>query len=59
MNTIKIKLIKSPIGKPEAHRKTVQALGLKKGWKNNRKKVIPPQIRGMIEQVKYMVEVVE
>lgn len=30
MNTIKIKLIKSPIGKPEAHRKTVQALGLKK-----------------------------
>jgi large subunit ribosomal protein L30 len=58
MNTIKIKLIKSPIGKPEAHRKTVQALGLKKVGKIIEKSDTP-QIRGMIEQVKYMVEVVE
>lgn len=58
MNTIKIKLIKSPIGKPEAHRKTVQALGLKKVGKIIEKSDTP-QIRGMIEQVKYMIEVVE
>ncbi|MGN9164887.1 50S ribosomal protein L30 [Tissierellaceae bacterium HCP3S3_D8] len=58
MNTIKIKLIKSPIGKPEAHRKTIEALGLNKIGKVIEKKDTP-QIRGMIEQVKHMVEVVE
>ncbi len=58
MNTIKIKLIKSPIGKPEAHRKTVEALGLRKIGKVIEKKDTP-QIRGMIEQVKHMVEIVE
>lgn len=58
MTMIKIKLIKSPIGKPEAHKKTVQALGLNKIGKVVEKKDTP-QIRGMIEQVRHMVEVVE
>lgn len=58
MAMIKIKLIKSPIGKPETHKKTVQALGLKKIGKVVEKKDTP-QIRGMIEQVGYMIEVVE
>ena len=29
MSTIKIKLVKSPIGKVPKHRKTIKALGLK------------------------------
>lgn len=56
MTTIKIKLVKSPIGKPETHRKTIKALGLRKIGQ-----VVEmndtPQIRGMIHQVDYMVEV--
>ncbi|HEY4543586.1 MAG TPA: 50S ribosomal protein L30 [Tissierellaceae bacterium] len=55
---IKIKLIKSPIGKPEAHKKTVKALGFKKVGSVIEKQDTP-QIRGMIEQVKHMVEIVE
>ncbi len=55
---IKIKLVKSPIGRPDAHKKTVEALGLKKIGhvveKND-----TPQIRGMIHQIDYMVEVID
>lgn len=58
MTMIKIKLVKSPIGRPDAHKKTVEALGLKKIGhvveKND-----TPQIRGMIHQIDYMVEVID
>jgi len=58
MTMIKIKLVKSPIGRPDTHRKTVEALGLRKIGhvveKND-----TPQIRGMIHQVDYMVEVID
>ncbi len=58
METIKIKLTKSPIGKTETHKRTVKALGLKKIGhvveKND-----TPQVRGMIKQVEYMVEIVD
>ncbi|HLR20675.1 MAG TPA: 50S ribosomal protein L30 [Tissierellaceae bacterium] len=57
MSMIKIKLIKSPIGKPGSHKKTIQALGLNKIGKVVEKKDTP-QIRGMIEQVGYMIEIV-
>lgn len=58
MSTIKIKLVKSPIGKIETHKRTVKALGFKKigqvvEQEDN------PQIRGMIKQVSYMLEVQE
>ena len=58
MSTIKIKLVKSPIGKIETHKRTVKALGFKKigqvvEQEDN------PQIRGMIKQVSYMLEVEE
>lgn len=58
MSTLKIKLVKSPIGKIETHKKTVRALGLTKigqvvEQEDN------PQIRGMIKQVSYMLEVQE
>ena len=58
MTMIKIKLIKSPIGKPGTHKKTIKALGLKKIGQVVEKNDTP-QIRGMIHQVSYMVEVID
>ena len=58
MSTIKIKLVKSPIGKVPKHRKTIQALGLRKLHQVVEKNDTP-QIRGMLKQVDYMIEVVE
>ena len=58
MAKIKIKLFKSTIGKPENHKRTIQALGLKKIGQVVEKNDTP-QIRGMIHQVDYMVDVVD
>ncbi|MBC8591569.1 50S ribosomal protein L30 [Wansuia hejianensis] len=58
MTMIKIKLVKSPIGKPENHKKTIEALGLKKIGQVVEKNDTP-QIRGMIHRVNYMVEVID
>jgi len=55
---IQIKLVKSPIGRIEAHRRTIEALGLRKVGQIVEKEDTP-QIRGMIEKVNYMVEVIE
>jgi len=58
MAMIKIKMVKSLIGKPEIHRKTIQALGLRKIGQVVEKNDTP-QIRGMIHQVDYMVDVID
>ena len=58
MAMIKIKLVKSLIGRPETHRRTIQALGLRKIGQVVEKNDTP-QLRGMIHQVDYMVDVVE
>ncbi|MGI5949264.1 50S ribosomal protein L30 [Peptoniphilus sp.] len=58
MSTLKIKLIKSPIGKIPKHRKTIKALGLRKIGQVVEKNDTP-QIRGMIKAVDYMLEVEE
>ena len=58
MTMIKIKLVRSPIGRPEAHRRTIEALGLRKIGQIVEKKDTP-QIRGMIDKVNYMVEVID
>ncbi len=58
MAKIKIKLVRSLIGRPEKHRRTIEALGLRKIGQVVEKEDTP-QIRGMIEQVSYMVEVIE
>jgi large subunit ribosomal protein L30 len=58
MTKIKIKLVKSTIGRPETHKKTIEALGLTKIGQVVEKDDTP-QIRGMIDQVNYMVEVIE
>lgn len=58
MAKIKIKLTKSKIGRTERQRKTVEALGL-----NKIGQVVEQednaQIRGMINKVSHMVEIVE
>ncbi|MCF6463031.1 50S ribosomal protein L30 [Clostridium sp. Cult1] len=58
MAKIKIKLVRSIIGRPEKHRKTIEALGLRKIGQVVEKDDTP-QIRGMIALVDYMVEVIE
>lgn len=58
MAMIKIKLVKSPIGRIEKHRKTIEALGFKK-VNQVLEKNDTPQIRGMINQISYMVEIVD
>lgn len=58
MATFKIKLIKSTIGSLPKHRKTVEALGLKKIGHVVEKKD-NPQMRGMANRVSHLVEIVE
>ncbi|MCB1175605.1 MAG: 50S ribosomal protein L30 [Leptospiraceae bacterium] len=55
---VKIKLIRSPIGRNPRHQATVYALGLRK---MNRERVhsLTPAVAGMIKQVEYMLEVKE
>lgn len=58
MATIKVKLVKSTIGRIEKQQKTVQALGLRKIGQVVEKQDTP-QIRGMINKVNHLVEIVE
>ncbi|MBK6717602.1 MAG: 50S ribosomal protein L30 [Burkholderiales bacterium] len=54
--TVKIKLIKSPIGTRSDHRATVRGLGLRR---MNSESVLEdtPAVRGMINKVSYLVKV--
>jgi large subunit ribosomal protein L30 len=58
MAKLQIKLVKSTIGAIPKHRKTIQALGLRK-----LNQVVEqndnPQMRGMIQQVVHLLEVKE
>lgn len=58
MAKVSIKLTKSLIGTKPNQRKTVEALGLRKIGHTTEKEVTP-QIRGMIDVVKHLVEVKE
>ena len=55
--TVKVTLVKSPIGCKQAHRDTVRGLGLRKV---NSERVLEdtPAVRGMINRVAYLVLVV-
>ena len=55
---LKVTLVKSPIGCVPKHRRTVEALGLKKV---NKTVELPDNaaVRGMINQVSYLVKVEE
>ena len=56
--TISLKWKKSVKGRPGVQKKTIQGLGLRR---LNQVVTLPdqPQIRGMIQRVKHLVEVVE
>lgn len=58
MKTIKIKLIRSSIGRPKKHKAILKGLGL---TKMHRVRELPdtPAIRGMIRKVSHLVEIVE
>ena len=58
MANLKITLVKSTIGAIPKHKKTVEALGLKK---TNKSVVLPDNeaTRGMIKQVQHLVKVEE
>ena len=58
MSKVKIKLIKSGIDRPERQKRTLSALGLNK-MNRTVEKVLTPQIQGMINAVKHLVEVKE
>ena len=56
-NTIKVKLVRSPIGCKVDHRATVRGLGLRK---LNSESVLQdtPAVRGMINKISYLVKVI-
>lgn len=58
MAMIKIKLVRSTIGKTDKQKKVIEALGFKRPGQILEKKDTP-QIRGMIEKVNHMVEIVD
>lgn len=53
---VKVTLVKSPIARPEKHRKVLEGMGL---TKLNKTVVLKdtPEIRGMINKVSFMVSV--
>ena len=58
MAKLKIKLVRSVIGRPETQRKTVRSLGLRK---LNSESILPdsPTIRSQIHKVEHLVKVEE
>ncbi len=55
--TLKVMLVKSPIGTKKGHVDTVHGLGLKK-INQVRELEDTPSVRGMINKVRYLVQVV-
>ncbi|MGQ9484749.1 MAG: 50S ribosomal protein L30 [Desulfosoma sp.] len=55
---IRIKLVRSPIGRPEKHRKILQALGLTRLQKEVTLPAIP-QVVGAVKKVYHLVQVTE
>lgn len=55
-NTVKLKLVRSPIGCKQSHRDTVRGLGLRK-LNSVSELEDTPAVRGMINKVSYLVKV--
>ncbi len=58
MKKVRIKQIKSGIGRPERQKRTLQALGIKK-MHNSIEVEATPQILGMIDKVKHLLTIEE
>ncbi len=55
-NTVKLQLVRSPIGCKQSHRDTVRGLGLRK-LNSVSELEDTPAVRGMINKVSYLVKV--
>ena len=58
MKKIKITQVRSGIGRPDRQKKTLEALGLKR-IRHTVEHTATPQILGMVEKVKHLVNVEE
>lgn len=58
MKKLRIKQVKSGIGKPLRQKRTIEALGIKKMYQEI-EVLETPQILGMIAKVKHLIEVEE
>ena len=56
IKTLKVKLVKSPIGTQQSHRDTVRGLGLRR-VNSERELQDTPAVRGMINKIAYLVKV--
>ena len=55
-STVKVQLVRSPIGTKESHRATVRGLGLRKLNSVSELKD-SPEVRGMINKISYLIKV--
>ena len=56
-NTIKVQLVRSPIGCKEDHRATVRGLGLR-NLNSTSELQDTPAVRGMINKISYLIKVI-
>ena len=56
-NTVKIQLVRSPIGTKQSHRDTVRGLALRK-LNSVSELQDTPAVRGMINKISYLVKIV-
>jgi large subunit ribosomal protein L30 len=54
VKTLKVKLVKSPIGCKQSHRDTVRGLGLRR-LNSVRELQDTPAVRGMVNKISYLV----
>lgn len=54
--TVKITLVRSPLGNTERHKATVRALGLRR-MHQTVEQVDTPQLRGMLSKIAHLVKV--
>jgi large subunit ribosomal protein L30 len=55
--TLKVKLVKSPIGCKQSHKDTVRGLGLRR-LNSVRELQDTPAVRGMVNKISYLVQIV-
>lgn len=56
-NTVKVQLVRSPVGCRESHRATVRGLGLRK-LNSVSELQDTPAVRGMINKISYLIKVI-
>ena len=55
--TIKVKLVRSPVGCKQSHRDTVRGLGLRR-LNSVRELQDTPAVRGMVNKIAYLVQLI-